>query len=91
MACRSFPLGVSPVTWILRGRASPLVEIKNTVQRLYDKRTHRLTRPGLPPVRARLILEFHRRAHLPIVMASGLLNRPVKVSWWNGLPLRLTV
>ena len=37
-----------------------------------------------------VVVESHRRAHLPIVMASGLLNRPVKVPWWNGLPLRLT-
>lgn len=37
-----------------------------------------------------VVVEFHRRAHLPIVMASGLLNKPVKVPWWNGLPLRLT-
>jgi hypothetical protein len=35
-------------------------------------------------------VEFHRRAHLPIVLASGLLNKPVHVPWWNGLPLRLT-
>jgi hypothetical protein len=26
----------------------------------------------------------------PIVIASGLLNKPVSVPWWNGLPLRLT-
>ena len=37
-----------------------------------------------------VVVQFHRRAHLPIVMASGLLNKPVKVPWWNGLPLRLT-
>ena len=35
-------------------------------------------------------VSFHRRAHLPIVLASGLMNEPVKVPWWNGLPLRLT-
>jgi hypothetical protein len=35
-------------------------------------------------------VSFHRRAHLPIVLASDLINRPVPVSWWNGLPLRLT-
>jgi hypothetical protein len=35
-------------------------------------------------------VNFHRRAHLPIVSASGLLNTPVKVPWWNNLPLRLT-
>ncbi len=35
-------------------------------------------------------VHFHRRAHLPIVSASGLLNTPVKVPWWNNLPLRLT-
>jgi transposase len=35
-------------------------------------------------------VSFHRRAHLPIVLASGLLEQPVKVPWWNGLSLRLT-
>jgi len=37
-----------------------------------------------------VIVQFHRRAHLPIVIASGRLNKPVKVPWWKGLPLRLT-
>jgi len=35
-------------------------------------------------------VRFHRRAHLPIVLASGLLNVPVTVPWWNDLPLVLT-
>jgi hypothetical protein len=35
-------------------------------------------------------VSFHRRAHLPIILASGLMNQPVPVPWWNGLPLRLT-
>jgi hypothetical protein len=35
-------------------------------------------------------VRFHRRAHLPIVLASGLLNQPMPVPWWNGLPLRMT-
>jgi hypothetical protein len=35
-------------------------------------------------------VKFHRRAHLPIILASGLMNRPVSVPWLNGLPLRLT-
>jgi hypothetical protein len=34
-------------------------------------------------------VRFHRRAHLPIVPASGLIGKPVPVPWWNGLPLRL--
>ena len=34
-------------------------------------------------------VRFHRRAHLPIVLASGLFDNPVAVPWWNGLPLRL--
>jgi transposase len=34
-------------------------------------------------------VRFHRRAHLPIVLASGLFNTPVAVPWWNGRPLRL--
>jgi hypothetical protein len=37
-----------------------------------------------------VLVQFHRRAHLPIVIASGRLNKPVRVPWWNGLPLRLT-
>jgi transposase len=35
-------------------------------------------------------VSFHRRAHLPIVLASGLINQPVPVPWWKGLALRLT-
>ena len=35
-------------------------------------------------------VSFHRRAHLPIILASGLINRPVPVPWWKGLALRLT-
>lgn len=35
-------------------------------------------------------VKFHRRAHLPIVLASGLVNNPISVPWLNGLPLRLT-
>lgn len=36
-------------------------------------------------------VRFHRRAHLPIIMASGLLDKPVRVPWWRGRSLRLTV
>jgi hypothetical protein len=35
-------------------------------------------------------VEFHRRAHLPIVLASGLCDRVVQVPWWPGRRLRLT-
>ena len=35
-------------------------------------------------------VQFHRRAHLPIIIASGLLNTPVVIPWWNNLPLTLT-
>jgi hypothetical protein len=34
-------------------------------------------------------VRFHRRAHLPIVLASELINKPVPVSWWHGRPLRI--
>ena len=36
-----------------------------------------------------ITVRFHRRAHLPIVLASGLFDKPVAVPWWNGRPLRL--
>jgi len=39
-----------------------------------------------------VLVRFHRRAHLPIVLASGLFDQPpTPVPWWNGLPLRLTI
>jgi len=34
-------------------------------------------------------VRFHRRAHLPIVLASGLFDKPIKVPWWDGRSLRL--
>ena len=39
---------------------------------------------------AEVVVNFHRRAHLPIIMASGLLEKPVSVPWWNGKSLRMT-
>ena len=36
-------------------------------------------------------VRFHRRAHLPIIAASGLLDEPVTVPWWNGRSLRMQV
>jgi hypothetical protein len=36
-----------------------------------------------------ITVRFHRRAHLPIVLASGLFDRPIAVPWWNGYRLRL--
>jgi hypothetical protein len=35
-------------------------------------------------------VSFHRRAHLPILMASGLFDQPVRVPWWDNRTLRLT-
>ncbi len=37
-----------------------------------------------------VLVRFHRRAHLPIILASGLLDSPVKVPWWGGFSLRMT-
>jgi hypothetical protein len=35
-------------------------------------------------------VEFHRRAHLPILLASDLFRKRVPIPWWNNLPLRLS-
>ena len=35
-----------------------------------------------------ITVRFHRRAHLPIVLVSGILDKPVTVPWWNGRSLR---
>ncbi|MDI7270001.1 MAG: hypothetical protein QME96_18575, partial [Myxococcota bacterium] len=37
-----------------------------------------------------VVVQLHRRAHLPIIVASGLLDAPLPVPWWRGLPLRVT-
>ena len=35
-------------------------------------------------------VHFHRRAHLPIIIASGILDSPVKVPWWHNHTLRMS-
>ena len=35
-------------------------------------------------------VELHRRTHLPILLASGLCDKPVEIPWWEGKRLRLT-
>ena len=39
---------------------------------------------------AEVRVEFHRRAHLPIVLASELCQRKTPIPWWDGRRLRLT-
>jgi hypothetical protein len=39
---------------------------------------------------AKVHVHFHRRAHLPILLASGILQNHVAVPWWNGATLELT-
>jgi transposase len=34
-------------------------------------------------------VSFHRRAHLPILLASGLFDKPVRIPWWGNRTLRL--
>ena len=35
-------------------------------------------------------VRFHRRAHLPIISASGIMDSPVNVPWWNGRTLSMS-
>ena len=37
-----------------------------------------------------VLVHFHRRAHLPIIVASGILGSGVPVPWWNGYSLRMS-
>ncbi len=52
--------------------------------------------PAACALRSALALKLYatvlltRRAHLPIIVASGLLDRPVRVPWWGGASLRLS-
>jgi hypothetical protein len=41
--------------------------------------------PATVDITAREVtVSFHRRAHLPILMASGLFDQPVRVPWWGN-------
>lgn len=35
-------------------------------------------------------VRFHRRAHLPIIIASGLLEKSTTIPWWNNYSLRMS-
>ncbi len=35
-------------------------------------------------------VRFHRRAHLPIILASAMLESPVQVPWWQNHTLRMS-
>ncbi len=35
-------------------------------------------------------VRFHRRAHLPIIIASGMLDSPIQVPWWQDYTLRMS-
>lgn len=39
---------------------------------------------------AHVVVSFHRRTHLPIILASELIDKPVPVPWWNDRSLLLT-
>ncbi len=36
-----------------------------------------------------VVVTFHRRAHTPIIRASGILDSPMNIPWWGGRALRL--
>lgn len=38
----------------------------------------------------RVTVQFHRRSHLPILLASDTFNQPVPIPWWNGAALLLS-
>jgi transposase len=39
---------------------------------------------------SKVIVSFHRRAHLPIILASDLVEKPFPVPWWDNRSLVLT-
>lgn len=38
----------------------------------------------------RVLIRFHSRAHLPVLMASGMLEQDIIVPWWNNFPLKMS-
>src|ERR1700687_4702370 len=43
---------------------------------------------GVAITKTEITVRFHRRAHLPIVPASGPIDKPICVPWWNAAALR---
>lgn len=37
-----------------------------------------------------VVVQLHKRAHLPILVDAGVLDVPVAVPWWKNMPLRIT-
>src|SRR6266700_6433902 len=89
-----------PVHTILLGNEIPIVEHMTGLAKLPPEGFKFYAVPpkvrafGTFPVRAitehEVRVEFHRRAHLPIVLASGLCDKPVAIPWWSKRRLRLT-
>src|ERR1700674_2759313 len=48
------------------------------------------TRADVPISEREVHVHFHRRAHLPIIIASGVLDSPIKVPWWENHTLRMS-
>jgi hypothetical protein len=44
----------------------------------------------VPITASEVAVRFHRRAHVPLILASGLLGKAWAVPWWHGRPLRMT-
>jgi hypothetical protein len=38
-----------------------------------------------------VLVRFHKRTHLPIILASKILDQAVQIPWWQGYRLRMTV
>ena len=50
-----------------------------------------LNMPATVDVRAdEVVVQLHKRTHLPLLVDAGVLDAPVAVPWWNGMPLRIT-
>lgn len=37
-----------------------------------------------------VLIRFHSRAHLPILVASGILEQEIVVPWWNNMTLKMS-
>jgi hypothetical protein len=52
---------------------------------------HLLNMPATVDVRRdEVVVQLHKRAHMPILVDAGVLDVPVAVPWWKNMPLRIT-
>jgi hypothetical protein len=87
VALRKRNLSIYEISAELKAQGAPLsaTAVHGAAREGFAKASPLLQRAITEP---EVTVRFHRRAHLPIALASDLFNESVVVPWWKELTLR---